>query len=187
MKRRTVFLVTIVCFAASGAANAGLFGPDNYDECILKGMKGVVSDVAARAIQSACRNKFPETSPDTRQQTRPETVQGAAQPNTLTGEQLEKLQVRMCRLSENSASLSCQIYNGNADVTVTEIEVAITTENRDGDTESIKYAGIPSESMSGRSGRQQHIRPGKDGFLGLSVEVPKGTKWYLTIAGAKGQ
>lgn len=34
--------------------------PSNYDECILDAMKGVSSDVAARAIIESCRRLFPE-------------------------------------------------------------------------------------------------------------------------------
>ncbi len=183
MKKPVKFLAAVICLACIGTASAGLFGPKNYDECILKGMQGVVSDVAARAIQDACRNKFPESRPESR----PEPVREVALPNALAGEQLEKLQVKMCRLSENNAAISCQIYNGNADVTVTEIMVAITTEDRAGETRSSTYVGVPSESASARSGRQKNIRPGKNGFLALDVVVPEKTNWYLTIAGAKGQ
>lgn len=35
-------------------------GPTNYDECIIDAMKGVSSDVAARAIIESCRKLFPE-------------------------------------------------------------------------------------------------------------------------------
>lgn len=38
----------------------GLFGPSNYDECITDSMRGVSSDVAARAIIESCRNLFPD-------------------------------------------------------------------------------------------------------------------------------
>ena len=186
MQRTAGTLAIVIYLASFGTAEAGLFGPDNYDECILKGMRGVVSDVAARAIQDACRNKFPETQPESRRDSRPEPTQQAVVPNALAEEQLEKLQVRMCRLAENNAAISCQIYNGNADVTVTEIEVAITTEDYAGESRSTTYVGVPSESASARSGRQQNIRPGKNGFLALNVAVPGKTNWYLTIAGAKG-
>ncbi len=40
-------------------ANAGLFGPSNFEECVLDQMKGVKSDAAANAITFACRSKFP--------------------------------------------------------------------------------------------------------------------------------
>ena len=37
--------------------------PSNYDECILDSMRGVSSDIAARAIIDSCRNLFPESPP----------------------------------------------------------------------------------------------------------------------------
>lgn len=37
---------------------AGVFGPANYDECILKNMQGVTSDVAARLVAASCRSQF---------------------------------------------------------------------------------------------------------------------------------
>lgn len=36
-------------------------GPSNFDECILKNMKGVDSDLVARSIGAACRSQFPAT------------------------------------------------------------------------------------------------------------------------------
>ena len=41
-------------------ATAGLFGPSNYDDCILENMKGVGDRAAAIYIYQACRSKFPE-------------------------------------------------------------------------------------------------------------------------------
>jgi hypothetical protein len=38
-------------------------GPSTYEECILENMKGVSSDIAARAIHGACRKKFSEDLP----------------------------------------------------------------------------------------------------------------------------
>lgn len=45
-----------------------LFGskPQTYEDCILEGMKGVTSDVAARAIMAACLKKFPDAAPSVR-------------------------------------------------------------------------------------------------------------------------
>ena len=42
-------------------SSAGLFGPSDYDECILESMKGVTSDHAARLVAHSCRQKFPAT------------------------------------------------------------------------------------------------------------------------------
>lgn len=54
---QTIFFFTLTTFSLPSLA--GLFGPDNYEECILEEMKGVTSDVAANAIKRACRKEFP--------------------------------------------------------------------------------------------------------------------------------
>lgn len=58
MAKLQVVTVLALLFA-SASATAGLFSPTTYDECILENMKGVQSDVAARAVAKACREKFP--------------------------------------------------------------------------------------------------------------------------------
>ena len=55
--------VAIVCSALPGFAIAGLLGPSNYDECILANMKGVGSDLAARAVAGSCARQFPQPKP----------------------------------------------------------------------------------------------------------------------------
>ena len=55
------------CFMLPMSANAGLFGPGNYEECVLDNMKGITSDQAAGAVAAACRSKFskpPEVDPE---------------------------------------------------------------------------------------------------------------------------
>jgi len=55
---RLAFLLFLLgCF---GTAHASWFGPKNYDECILKNMKGVTLRQAVGVIQNSCRAKFPE-------------------------------------------------------------------------------------------------------------------------------
>lgn len=41
------------------SCNADWFGPKTYEDCILEGMKGTTSNVAAQEIRKACRSKFP--------------------------------------------------------------------------------------------------------------------------------
>ena len=55
--------VASVFFAFPGLAVAGLFGPSTWDECILANMKGVGSDMAARAVAEACARQFPPKKP----------------------------------------------------------------------------------------------------------------------------
>jgi hypothetical protein len=54
----TFFTLLLIGFAGSSYAQFGLFGPSDYDECIIEGMQGITSDVAAQAVQMACYSKF---------------------------------------------------------------------------------------------------------------------------------
>lgn len=38
---------------------AGLFGPSNYDECVLDGIKSAKTDSAVQLLHKVCANKFP--------------------------------------------------------------------------------------------------------------------------------
>jgi hypothetical protein len=83
-------------------------GPRDYDECVLKAMKGVTSDFAARAIVKSCRDKFPGRKQQDAQ---------------LPAEALLRLaghgQVK-------DGSFSGNIYNGNSDWTVTQVTIKLT-------------------------------------------------------------
>lgn len=100
--QRLRFTCLILFFAASNAS-AGVFGPSNYDECILDGMKGVTSDVAANSIRRACRDKYPSVT-------------------ELPGAAVKKLD-GMAGVSKGE--LRGNIYNGNPDWSVTQITVVL--------------------------------------------------------------
>jgi hypothetical protein len=55
--KKTIFLFLLLIGYAE-TSSAQLFGPRNYEDCIIEGMQGVASDVAAVAVRSACREKF---------------------------------------------------------------------------------------------------------------------------------
>ncbi len=60
MKNRLV--MTLVAVLAVPSANAGIFGPDNYDECMLDYLKGEENKTLIRLrdyASSACETKFP--------------------------------------------------------------------------------------------------------------------------------
>jgi len=69
MKR---FVIVVFIFISTSFGNSfawSLFGPSNFSDCILEGMKGVNNDIAARQVYIACKEKFPEkksTAPKTR-------------------------------------------------------------------------------------------------------------------------
>lgn len=57
------FLFTIAIALVPAISTAGLFGPSNYDECVLENMKGVSSDTAAKLVANSCRAKFEKKEP----------------------------------------------------------------------------------------------------------------------------
>lgn len=59
MRELCIMSIFVLCLVVINSSYAGWFGPSNYDECILDGMKGVNSDVAAKLVAQACRKKFP--------------------------------------------------------------------------------------------------------------------------------
>ena len=109
---KQLLLTAIFILAIPTLGTAGWFGPSNYDECILESMKGVTSDRAATAITNACIGKFikiPKTENKTRE---------------LTFQEL-RLVTGRAGLVYNSA-LKGSLYNGNSNITVTEITVIVT-------------------------------------------------------------
>ena len=94
---------------------AGAASPSNYDECILESMKGVKSDLAAKSIIRSCRNKFSDRS------------KGKVKSRSLSYTEMSQLTGR-ASFSEFSygGNFSGKIYNGNANVTISEITIQIT-------------------------------------------------------------
>lgn len=56
ISRKVVVFALVI---APTMAIAGLFGPSNFDECVLDGIKEAKTDTAAQMVAQACRNKFP--------------------------------------------------------------------------------------------------------------------------------
>lgn len=48
--------------AAANASWLGLFGPSNYNECVLRYLHGNGNSLAAAVVAKACRDKFPSPS-----------------------------------------------------------------------------------------------------------------------------
>ena len=127
--------------------------PSSYDECILDAMRGVSSDVAARAIIDSCRNLFPETQQETVPQAEPppaplpqaaerdamppEAVAAPAAEATppavpapldtasarsLTADELGRLNAKA---KVFGSTYRVTIENGNPDLTLTEVTIAV--------------------------------------------------------------
>jgi hypothetical protein len=96
-----------------GTAYAGFGGATNYDECVTESMRGVTSDLAAKAIILSCRERFP--------------ARGKKKPASrpLSYEELTRLSGRAGL--EFADYYTGNIYNGNPNLTVSEITLSITT------------------------------------------------------------
>ena len=144
--RQTLIVFVIALLLCPGISCAGEYRPSSYDECITDSMRGVGSDVAARAIIASCRNQFPTTAPvETRQDgsvaapaaPAPGQNPPAAQPveatqrpeqaapgtsRSLTSGELQNLKSSAFILAD---SYRVTIQNNNEHVTVTEVTVAV--------------------------------------------------------------
>jgi len=136
--RQTLFVFVIALLLCPGISCADDYRPSSYDECITDSMRGVGSDVAARAIIASCRNQFPSTAPveaqaapaprqnpppaqpveATRQQE--QTAPGPSR--SLTSEELQNLASSAFILAD---SYRVTIQNKNEHVTITEVTVAV--------------------------------------------------------------
>lgn len=59
MKNCKPLIFILIAFILSNSSFAGLFGPSNYEECVIDGVKNVKAEAAVNAIRQACMKKFP--------------------------------------------------------------------------------------------------------------------------------
>ena len=150
MSRQTsvVLVLAILYFPSMGQADQ--FRPSTYDECITDSMKGVASDVAARAIISSCRNQFPKKAATAALQEEVTPQHEEIAPGTsrsLTPEELGRLTATAFVFG---GSYSITFRNGNEHLTVTEITIAVwDNSNPDGlrrYSQNVRIAPLESKS-----------------------------------------
>lgn len=112
MRFGIVGTVSFLILAMQLPGLAGGATPSDYDECILESMKGVKSDLAARSIIRSCRKKFSDI-PKEESKSR---VLSSKEMSQLTG----RARIEMTYFSGN-------IYNGNTNITISEITIQIIT------------------------------------------------------------
>lgn len=56
MNKILTTIILLLSFLPS-VGNAQIFGPSNYEDCVIENMQGVTSDTAAEAVMFACRSK----------------------------------------------------------------------------------------------------------------------------------
>lgn len=105
-----------------------LIGPRNYDDCILKNLRGVTNNAVAAQIEESCREKFPEKS--------------VAQVKT------RELQPGEVAAITGRAGVSYghryggSLYNGNKDITVTQVQIQIGTREKGEEVKRMYLANI---------------------------------------------
>ena len=125
-------------------------GPSNYDECIVDALKGVSSDVAARAIIESCGNLFPRSQQAAAPQAAPAAAATAAAPppasaapatpavqaappaqpvplDTTRARDLtdDELALLSTKAKVFGSTYRVTIENGNPNLTLTEVTIAV--------------------------------------------------------------
>lgn len=111
-----IAIVIIFSMLSVQISTAGIFGPKDYDECILQSMKGVTSDVAARLIWKSCREKFPLN-------------QNSKKGKKLSSEIVGKITGRAG--FNGYGSFTGNLYNGDSDYTITQVKIFLYPKERD--------------------------------------------------------
>ena len=111
MQTKNIAFVFVFFVYSTNAFAWKLFGPSDFDDCILESMKGVKSNSAASAIYASCEKKF--KTPDT-----------SCSPKEFSAEDRARVQGTA---SVNYGYFSAQIYNGSK-TTIRELIVGIIPE-----------------------------------------------------------
>ena len=145
-----VLAVVVSLAAAVAAASCNQAEPpamESYGDCILQHVESGMDANAVSMIRSACRSKFPLDAD--------EPVDAAAE--ALDAGALSRVTFR--RTGGSSSSLFGVLYNGNSDVTLTEVDIAIST-MFDGAEESHTYRARQAVPPYGTTTVQLSILPG---------------------------
>ena len=148
MLRKLPALLLPLVLLCPSISHGGPDDPSNYDECIVDAMKGVSSDVAARAIIESCRNLFPaeQAAAPAAAQPAPAPAPAAAEPaptavpaappaaeqapapveashaRALTADELGLINAQAKVFGD---SYRVTVSNGNPGLTLTEVTIAV--------------------------------------------------------------
>ena len=157
----TIVMISLVLLTTTNIGHADFFGPDTYDECITDSMKGVTSDLAAKAIIASCRKQFSA-----------EKLAGGSR--ALSGPEKALLTGTG---GQSYGYFKVNIYNGNPNVTITELTIGLRPKGVEGAQfrlyrETVSYPGplgplkrreilIDYESVDGAKGYDWYIESAK--------------------------
>ena len=200
MLRKTKVLLLPIALLGPMMSYGEETGPSSYDECILDAMKGVSSDIAARAIIESCGNLFPrpekrakaESAPapaSSREPARDAGVPAAATPGaraarpidpapldtsrarSLTVDELNRLSARA---KVFGSSYRVIVENSNSNLTLTEVTIAVWDDD---------------DPASGREKYSEPVRigPGESAEVKYEVHYRGGEiGWKWDVVAARG-
>lgn len=189
LRKLPVFLLPLVLLCPSiGHGNPD--SPSNYDECIVDAMKGVSSDVAARAIIESCRNLYPD-SPAAPAAPEPAATDAAptATPAALAAPRVEpapldttgardltagELDRLRARAKVFGSRYRVTVNNGNPNLTLTEVTIAVWDE---------------SDPAAGRKEYSEAVEIGPEATAEIKYTVHyRGdeSSWRWGVVGARG-
>ena len=160
MERRFLRLLLLGALVPQLIACDRLFGPSDYDDCVLQSMKGVNSDLAARAIAKSCREKFPKKK-----------IQDSELPvaalSRLTGHG-----------GMGYSGFSGNIYNGNSDWSVTQVTIMLVAKGKEKSAEEFLNAKEYNVDVS--------VAPLTSSSLFFSADGPTSEEYSWNIVKARG-
>lgn len=152
--------MSLVLLLLVSNAKAGLFGPNNYEECILQKMEGVTSDLAAKSIIRACRKLFREKNPECAK-------------IKFSNNEVENIAGKG-RFAQGRMFL--EIYNGNADISITDIWINIRDKNTN--DPRVYHVSLVFSAIA-------PLTQGSSNFEVMLTDVSPGS-WSWTIVAAQG-
>lgn len=159
MKKISLGILLLISLNISYAWS--LFGPSNYEECILQNMKGTTSDVAAELIADACTDKFYSAPKVKKCKTR-----------EMTTKEIRNIDANGSISQLSTPYFSVNIYNGNPEITIEELTVIVMGANIASPQEYKLYISSP-------------INPKTSGTAGVGVQNMPGKKFSWSIVSAK--
>ena len=158
-KSSFIFLISFILIFNKPSFAWSLFGPKDFDECVLQNMKGVTSDTAAQSIKLSCYSQFPQKEPE------------KCKTEWLQPSEFSKLPGEGRITNIGKPYFSANIYNGTGK-TLQEISVYIGGDNIKPPQEYKLYMSYP-------------ISPQASGDPGVSIQAFPGKNWNWNISSVK--
>lgn len=167
MRKSVLAMILLLASVPARAQFGGLFGPENYDQCILRSMKGVTSDVAAAQIVNSCRKEFPAEE------------ERAGRP--LTPEELEKITL-ISGTWETYGTIRLVLHNANNFCVASLVHrISVEFQNTDGRTSQNRVIDLTFRPSYGRSDPLSVTD-----FLANAGNRPDNTTWTVgRLSGAR--